>query len=66
MKRPDRVPFFARFIELDTPTFSTDLRAGINLPDVRFETKKYPSDGDEGGVVVRVRFTLKPGGDKDE
>ena len=66
MKRSDRVPFFARFIERDTPTFSTDLRAGINLPDVRFETKKYPSDGDEGGVVVRVRFTLKPGGDKDE
>ena len=34
MKRSDRVPFFARFIERDTPTFSTDLRAGINLPGV--------------------------------
>jgi hypothetical protein len=35
MKRPDRVPFFARFVELDAPTISTGLRAGINLPGVK-------------------------------
>ena len=66
MKRPDRVPFFARFVELDTPTFSTELRAGITFPDVKFETMKYPSDGDEGGFIERRGLTIKPRGDQDE
>ena len=66
MRRRDRVPFFARFIETEPTPISTGLRAGINLPGVRFETQKYPSDNDEGGFVVRLGVTIKAAGDHDE
>ncbi|MEY3210220.1 MAG: hypothetical protein RIT28_701 [Pseudomonadota bacterium] len=66
MKNPVRVPFFARFVELDAPPISTGLRAGINLPGLKVQTMKHPSDSDEGGFVERVGVTIKPAGDHDE
>ena len=66
MRRHDRVPFFARFIETEPTPISTGLRAGINLPSIRLETQKYPSDNDEGGFVVRLGVTIKAAGDHDE
>ncbi|MCK6520641.1 microviridin/marinostatin family tricyclic proteinase inhibitor [Myxococcota bacterium] len=66
MKPPTRVPFFARFVQQAPPTLSTEVRAGWGLPGQRFETMKHPSDSDEGGLVERVRVTLKPTGDRDE
>ena len=66
MKHNDRVPFFARFVELDPTPISTNLRAGIHFPEVKVETMKYPSDGDEGGFIERRGVTIKPRGDHDE
>lgn len=66
MKPPSRVPFFARFIQQAPPTLSTEVRAGSGFPDWPVETMKHPSDSDEGGLVERVRVTLKPTGDRDE
>ncbi len=54
MSKTTRLPFFARFIETESPTLETHVRAGEDGGGITYpikwppeQTKKYPSDQDD-------------------
>ena len=48
------VPFFARFLEAQTPQVKTGLKAGAETTTTRPRaTNKYPSDQDETMVTMK-------------
>ena len=53
------VPFFARFLEAQSPQVKTGLKAGAEAGTTPRVTLKYPSDRDES-------YTLKYPSDDDE
>ena len=58
----NRKPFFARFLEKQ----DLEMVNGAGKGGPPRVTLKYPSDDDEGGVIMRHYVTLKYPSDKDE